>query len=106
MLCGGFTALRKVWNPQVQQWTEQESETMRVTTGVKGRFGRDWRWDVYYQYGQTESESRQNNVATNLRLAMAMDAIIDDRLARQPLVSPSAVFIAMVRQCSTMKVCR
>jgi outer membrane receptor protein involved in Fe transport len=78
--CAGFTAVRKVWNPQVEQWTTQQSETMRVVAGAKGRFGRDWRWDAYYQYGQTESTSRQNDVATNLRLGMAMDAVIDDRV--------------------------
>jgi outer membrane receptor protein involved in Fe transport len=86
--CGGFTAMRKVWNPQVQQWTEQESETVRATAGIKGRFGRDWRWDAYYQYGSTDSESRQNNVATNLRLAMAMDAIIDDRVGSPTFGQP------------------
>jgi outer membrane receptor protein involved in Fe transport len=81
--CAGFTAVRKVWNPQLDQWTTSEAETMRTVLGVKGRFGRDWRWDVSYQYGQTDSTSKQNNVATNLRLGMAMDAVIDDR----PLVN-------------------
>ena len=75
--CSGFTAMRKVWNPQINQWTTNESETMRAVLGVRGRFGRDWRWDVYYQYGQTDSVAVQSNVATNLRLAMALDAVID-----------------------------
>jgi len=86
--CNGFTAMRKVWNPQLQQWTDQESETMRALAGVKGRFGSDWRWDAYYQYGQTESASTQNNVATNLRLAMAMDAVIDDRVGSATFGEP------------------
>ena len=47
--------------------------------GVKGRFGSDWRWDAYYQYGATDSSSVQRNNATNLRLAFALDAVIDDR---------------------------
>src|SRR5690606_18583547 len=72
--CGGYTAVRKVWNPQIQQWTDQESETMRVLAGVKGRFGSDWRWDAYYQYGKTDSSSTQNNIATSIRLNMAMDS--------------------------------
>src|SRR5690606_28820405 len=78
--CNGFSAMAKVWNPQIQQWTDQQSDTARVTAGVKGRFGGDWRWDAYYQYGKTESKSLQNNVMTNLRMAMAIDAIIDDRV--------------------------
>jgi len=78
--CNGFTAMRKVWNPQVQQWTSNESETMRMVAGVKGRFGGDWRWEGYYQFGQTDSKSQQSDVATSLRLNMAMDAVIDDRV--------------------------
>jgi outer membrane receptor protein involved in Fe transport len=87
--CTGYTALRKVWNPQVQQYTRQESETMRFVGGVRGRFGSDWRWDSYYQYGQTESSSSQNDVATNLRLAFAMDAVIDDRATIDGVANPT-----------------
>jgi outer membrane receptor protein involved in Fe transport len=77
--CGGFTALRKVWTPQIQQWTEQDSDTWRAVAGLRGRIGEDWRWEAYYQYGATSSTSRQNNVQTNLSFAFAMDAVIDDR---------------------------
>jgi outer membrane receptor protein involved in Fe transport len=78
--CSGFTAVRKVWNPQVEQWTSQEQEPMRGLIGIKGRFGKDWRYDIYYQYGRTKSTSVTHNAATNLRLAFALDAVIDDRL--------------------------
>ncbi|HWL63858.1 MAG TPA: TonB-dependent receptor [Steroidobacteraceae bacterium] len=77
--CNNQTVIRKVWNPQVQQWTSNESETVRLVTGIKGRFGSDWRWDAYYQYGHTNSASTRKNVATSLRLNMAMDSVIDDR---------------------------
>jgi outer membrane receptor protein involved in Fe transport len=77
--CSGFTAIRKVWTPQIQQWTTQESETWRVVAGIKGSFGLDWRWEAYYQHGRTDSSSRQNNVQTNLSFAFAMDSVIDDR---------------------------
>lgn len=77
--CAGHTAVRKVWSPQIQQWTEQNSGTQRAVAGIKGRIGADWRWEAYYQFGQTSSRSRQNNVQTNLSLAFAMDAVIDDR---------------------------
>ncbi len=78
--CEGFTALRKVWSPQFQQYTTQVQEPWRTVAGVRGRFGGDWRWEGYVQYGKTDSRSSQNNVATNLRLAMAIDAVIDDRV--------------------------
>jgi outer membrane receptor protein involved in Fe transport len=78
--CNGFTAVRKVWNPQVQQTTTQTQEPIRGLVGIKGRFGRDWRYDAYFQYGRTKSTSVTKNAATNLRLSFAMDAVIDDRL--------------------------
>jgi outer membrane receptor protein involved in Fe transport len=87
--CSGFTPVRKVWNPQFNRMTEQTSETMRVLAGVKGRFGRDWRWDAYYQWGKTESVSMQNNVDTRIRLAFAMDAVIDDRLNINGVPNPN-----------------
>ncbi|MEO8314014.1 MAG: TonB-dependent receptor [Pseudomonadota bacterium] len=77
--CSGSTAIRKIWNPQVAQVTTQTSETMRVVAGVKGRFGRDWRWDTSYSWGKTDSLSEQSDVQTNVRMAFAMDAVVDDR---------------------------
>ncbi|MFO7324500.1 MAG: TonB-dependent receptor [Pseudomonadota bacterium] len=78
--CAGFTAIKKVWNPQIQQWTENESDTWSATAGIKGRFGRDWRWDVYYQHGETQSFAKTHNGQTNLSFNFAMDAVIDDRV--------------------------
>jgi outer membrane receptor protein involved in Fe transport len=78
--CSGFTAVRKVWNPQIQQSTSQKQEPYRALVGMKGRFGNDWRYDAYYQYGRTQSSSVTRNGATNLRMSFAMDAVIDDRL--------------------------
>jgi outer membrane receptor protein involved in Fe transport len=77
--CGNYTPIRKTWNPQVAQVTSSTTEVMRVVGGVKGRFGRDWRWDGSYTYGKTESQSSQTDVPTNIRMAFAMDAVIDDR---------------------------
>src|SRR5690606_23213829 len=76
--CIGFSVVRKVWDPQVQRWTSNTSETLSFTSGVKGRFAQSGNWDGYYQYGHTDSKSVATNVPTNLRLAMALDAVIDD----------------------------
>ncbi len=70
---------RKCGNPQFSSYTGNEVETMRFLGGLKGRYGTDWRWDAYFQYGKTDSSSYRTNTATNLRLAWAMDAVIDDR---------------------------
>src|SRR5690606_8320386 len=90
--CGGHSVMRKVWDPQIQRWTTNESDTLSVTTGIKGRFGGSWSWDAYYQYGRTKSTSVATNVATNLRLNMAMDAVIDDRPFLDDGVTPNPTF--------------
>jgi outer membrane receptor protein involved in Fe transport len=86
--CRGFTAVRKVWNPQLTQWTRQVSDTWRAVAGLRGRFGGDWRWEAYYQYGATGSTSTQNNVQTNLSFAFAMDAVLDDRVGSSTYGQP------------------
>jgi outer membrane receptor protein involved in Fe transport len=77
--CNGSTAIRKVWNPQIQQFTRTKTDRWTAQIGVRGRFGSDWRWDLSYSYGTNDSDSRQHNVATQIRTAFAMDAVIDDR---------------------------
>jgi outer membrane receptor protein involved in Fe transport len=77
--CSGFTAIRKLWNPQIQRTTTSDTDTYSALAGMRGRFGSDWRWDAYYQYGGTDSTSKQHNAATNLRMAFALDSVIDDR---------------------------
>src|SRR5690606_38053431 len=53
------------------------------------RFGDDWRWDVYYQHGETQSQSKTFNGGTNLSFNFAMDAVIDDRLTVNGQPNPS-----------------
>ena len=78
--CANHTAVRKVWNPQIQQSTESKTERYTVNAGLRGRFGADWRWDANFSHGANESRSTQFNSATQLRSAFAMDAVVDDRL--------------------------
>ncbi len=42
--CQGYTPVRKVWNPQFDQYTQQDNDTLRGVLGVRGRFGGDWKW--------------------------------------------------------------
>jgi outer membrane receptor protein involved in Fe transport len=86
--CTGFTAIKKVWSPQFRRFSSNESETMRAVVGIKGRFGRDWRWDVSASYGETDSGSTQNNAATFIRQAFAMDSVIDDRVGSATFGKP------------------
>ncbi len=83
-------------DPQAVESADLARDQLRTPTptarlaGMKGRFGSDWRWDAYYQYGGTDSTSIQPNNATNLRLAFALDAVIDDRptVNRRPTAQP------------------
>jgi outer membrane receptor protein involved in Fe transport len=90
--CSNMTAIRKLWNPQIERSTTSDTDTYSVTAGARGRFGSDWRWDTYYQYGATDSVSRQYNVATNLRMAFALDAVIDDRPFLADGVTPNPTY--------------
>jgi hypothetical protein len=80
--CTGSTAIRKVWNPQLQQSSTNSSDRLTAQAGLRGRFGADWRWDTNYSFGQTKSSGSQRNVNTVLRSAFAMDAVIDDRVTK------------------------
>jgi outer membrane receptor protein involved in Fe transport len=86
--CLGYTAMRKIWNPQIERKVTNKSEPWSATAGVRGRFGGDWRWESYVQYGKTQSSSVQYNVSTNLRMAMANDAVIDDRIGSPTYGTP------------------
>ena len=65
---------------------------MNGVLGVKGRFGGDWRWDVSYQYGKTDSESRQYNAMTTYRYQFATDAVIDNRQFLVDGVTPNPTY--------------
>src|SRR5690606_6651893 len=56
--------------------------------GLKGNLVGDWRWDAYYQFGKTDSRSRQYNAMTNFRYTFALDAVLDDRPDSPPFGQP------------------
>jgi outer membrane receptor protein involved in Fe transport len=90
--CSNMTAIRKLWNPQIERSTKSDTDTYNATLGARGRFGTDWTWDTYYQYGGTDSTSRQFNVASNLRMAFALDSVIDDRKFLADGVTPNPAY--------------
>ena len=55
--------------------THTDQKTDRVVGGLKGEFGRGWKWDAYYQYGR--NHFIQNNQSTlNTNYAAAVDAVV------------------------------
>lgn len=52
-----------------------DNELIRVQTGVKGKFGGSWKWDVSYIYGQNTSDVAIRNNFDNARFRQALDAV-------------------------------
>ncbi|MBN8830297.1 MAG: TonB-dependent receptor, partial [Sphingomonadales bacterium] len=53
------------------------TETFRVVTGLEGKFGGGWKWDIYYQYGKTDFRQDMSNNPINARVRNAVDAVRD-----------------------------
>ena len=50
----------------------------RFVAGLDGKvslFGSDWRWNAYYQQGESESLEMAKDITNNARLALAQDAV-------------------------------
>jgi iron complex outermembrane receptor protein len=56
---------------------ESFTDIKRATFGFDGKLGGAWTWDVYYTYGETNQELRENNVTINRNLYAAVDAVRD-----------------------------
>lgn len=51
------------------------NNTWRAFAGLKGTFGDNWSWDVYYQYGLNKGRLDGHNIRNNVRWAHAYDAV-------------------------------
>jgi iron complex outermembrane receptor protein len=64
-------------------YTAQNSrDTYRAVLGLSGSVFDDWKWEAYYQYGRTDTNTRQLNNRLNMNFAMALDAVLDPRTGR------------------------
>ena len=52
-----------------------ENELVRVQTGLKGRFGTSWKWDVSYLFGQNTSHVAISNTFNSANFRNALDAV-------------------------------
>jgi outer membrane receptor protein involved in Fe transport len=97
-VCGDFTGgalpflnatvLSKDWNGQNDQVVTTDTKVARAVLGLNGRFGGDWSWDVYYQYGKTKRDQIGTGYRTNWRYTMAIDSILDPRPASATFGKP------------------
>ncbi|HWJ69035.1 MAG TPA: TonB-dependent receptor [Sphingobium sp.] len=49
--------------------------TFRAVAGLDGSFGSGWKWEVYYQYGQTNFRQDMSNDPINGNMLKAVDAV-------------------------------
>ena len=58
-----------------QPYNQATRETYRGVAALEGSVFGDWKWDVYYQYGQTDAAFVLNNTTNTARFAEAIDAV-------------------------------
>lgn len=66
-------------------------DTYRALVGFDAQLG-EWRWETYYQYGQTDLEDRIHNVTNTANLTRALDAVRDANgtiVCRSTLADPA-----------------
>ncbi|WP_304714922.1 TonB-dependent receptor domain-containing protein [Phenylobacterium sp.] len=75
--------------------TDNERSVTRYVVGAQGdfdAFDRAWRWDAYYQRGETETLEIAKDITNNARLALAQDAVFapnGDIVCRSTLTNPT-----------------
>ncbi|MDB5452199.1 MAG: TonB-dependent receptor [Caulobacteraceae bacterium] len=58
--------------------TDNKRSVTRFVVGANGRFdvfGDEWKWDAYYQKGDTKTFEMARDITNNARLALAQDAV-------------------------------
>ena len=70
--CNGYTAIRKVWEPQFSSYTGNEVETMRVVGGMRGRFGSDWAWLAVADQGPGLSDDISQVIGLGLSIVFGV----------------------------------
>jgi outer membrane receptor protein involved in Fe transport len=59
--------------------SDNTRKVLRLVGGADGKymlFGRNWKWDAYYQHGVTKSHQELTNTWNTARMALAQDAVI------------------------------
>jgi outer membrane receptor protein involved in Fe transport len=73
---GGTAAFGRIGNDFGPTINSSDRETFRIATGLKGDFGGSgWKWDGYYQYGQTDYSQIVSNNKINDNYLRAVDAV-------------------------------
>lgn len=71
----GTISVGKAMNDLGNALGRSKTSTLRAIAGVSGELGSYWRYEAYYQHGQTDYEQRLTNNLIPARLRQAIDAI-------------------------------
>lgn len=82
----------RIGNDLGHSYGSVERDTYRIVAGGNGELGAGWKWDAYYQYGQTDYAQRGYNTRKNREFFLATDAVRDlatgDIVCRSTLTNP------------------
>ncbi|MCW2370776.1 TonB-dependent receptor plug domain-containing protein [Sphingobium sp. B11D3D] len=83
---------------------QTERETFRIVGGLKGEVGPGWRWDAYYQYGQTNYSQAISNNKINANYTRAIDAVDDGtgNIVCRATLSPDPAVRAAAAGCQPL----
>jgi iron complex outermembrane receptor protein len=71
----GTISVGKAFNDLGNSRGRSETSTVRIVGGLKGDLSDRWRWNAYYQHGQTKYNQQQFNNLIPARLRQAIDAV-------------------------------
>jgi outer membrane receptor protein involved in Fe transport len=73
----GIAALQlgRSWFDLGSPYAISTTNTFRFVGGLEGKLGGSWKWDAYYQYGQTNFRQDMMNNPINGRVRNAVDAV-------------------------------
>jgi outer membrane receptor protein involved in Fe transport len=60
-----------IGNPQITS----TNSLVRAVASLKGKLGRSWSWDAYYQFGRNDFNSNTANVIINANIAKALNSV-------------------------------
>ncbi len=75
----GGTNILKNWSEQLHGSTKTNTEMTQIRLSLNGGLfsQNNWTYDAYLSYGITDRSQELNNLRTNRRWGMAMDAVVD-----------------------------
>ncbi len=73
--------------------SRSRTDTYRGVVTLDGKLGGTWKWNAYYQYGQTNADIRTSGLTINANMTKAVDAVVNPAtgaiVCRSTLTAPS-----------------